>query len=208
MTLTATFQDTSKTTTLILLSAISAFSVAPTSVLGGVNSDGIVTLSSPAGSSGAVVTISSSNTAIATVQPGVRVAAGKTAASFPIATKAVAVTTPVVIKVSYDGAIQTRTLTVEGKVAGLILTPASVVGGANSDGGVTLASPAGAPRAVVTVVCSNPALVTVQPAVAVAEGTTAGSFPIKTKAVTKTTTVTITVSYAGSSATQTLTLQP
>jgi len=94
---------------------ISAFSVSPTSVVGGANSDGIVDLKTAAGASGVTVTITSSSPDV-TVQPALRILSGKTFGSFPIKTKTVTTSTKVTITVT-DG-----TSTIEQN---LTLTPST-----------------------------------------------------------------------------------
>ena len=83
----------------------------PTSVTGGGVSTGTVTLGSAAPSGGAVVTLSSSNTSVATVPPTVAVAEGSTTATFTVNTSAVTSSTSVTISATY-GTTQTATLTV------------------------------------------------------------------------------------------------
>ena len=75
----------------------------PTSVTGGAGSTGTVTLSAAAPTGGAVVTLGSSNAAVAAVPASVTVAAGQTTATFSITTTAVATATPVTITASYSG---------------------------------------------------------------------------------------------------------
>src|SRR5437016_2283822 len=67
---------------------LSSVTLTPTTVNGGVPSTGLVTLSGAAPSGGAVVTLSSSNTSVATVPASVTVPAGASSARFPDATTA------------------------------------------------------------------------------------------------------------------------
>src|SRR6266403_1504625 len=90
---------------------LSSLSVNPTSVTGGNSSSGTVTLSGAAPSGGAVVTLSSSNTNVATVPSSVTVAAGATSAAFTVSTSAVAASTTVSISGTY-GVTRSATLTV------------------------------------------------------------------------------------------------
>jgi hypothetical protein len=87
--------------TLTVLPALSLV-VKPLAVVGGTNSDGIITLSAPAPAGGAIVTISSSSKN-AVVQAAVRVLAGALTAGFPIKTLAVTKLTTVDIYVTYGG---------------------------------------------------------------------------------------------------------
>jgi hypothetical protein len=69
--------------------ALSAVSVDPTNVIGGNTSMGTVTLTSAAPAGGFAVSLSSDNTAAATVPPGVTVPAGATSGTFTVSTNQV-----------------------------------------------------------------------------------------------------------------------
>ena len=69
--------------------ALSAVSVDPSEVIGGNASTGTVTLTSAAPAGGLAVSLSSDNTAAATVPPGVTVPAGATSAIFTVSTNQV-----------------------------------------------------------------------------------------------------------------------
>jgi hypothetical protein len=97
----------------------SALTLNPTVVVGGSSSQGTVTLSGAAPAGGAIVSLSSSNTAVATVPASVTVAAGATSATFPVTTTAVTGTTGVTISASYGGLTQTATLTVAKSLVSL-----------------------------------------------------------------------------------------
>lgn len=92
--------------------ALSAASVSPTSVTGGDESTGTVTLTSAAPAGGAVVSLSSSDTGAAGVPAGVTIAAGATGATFTVTTSSVGAATPVTITATYDGVTRTAALTV------------------------------------------------------------------------------------------------
>ncbi|HEV3469705.1 MAG TPA: hypothetical protein VG148_10320 [Pyrinomonadaceae bacterium] len=91
---------------------LSALSLNPTGVTGGNSSQGTVTLTGAAPSGGAVVTLTSSNTAAATVPASVTVAAGSTAATFTVTTKSVSASTSVTISAAYGGVTRSATLSV------------------------------------------------------------------------------------------------
>src|SRR5216684_3767204 len=93
------------------LPTLSSIAVNPTSVNGGSNSAGTVTLSASAPSGGVVVYLSSSASA-ATVPASVTVAAGATSATFTVSTSNVTASTSVTVTASYGGATQTASLTV------------------------------------------------------------------------------------------------
>ena len=92
--------------------SLSAVSVNPTSVVGPASSNGTVTLTAAAPTGGTLVTLTSSNTAVATVPASVTVAPGATSASFTINTVSVSATNAVVISASFNGVPRSATLTV------------------------------------------------------------------------------------------------
>ncbi|HEX5601691.1 MAG TPA: hypothetical protein VFX63_04035, partial [Pyrinomonadaceae bacterium] len=92
--------------------SLSAVSVSPSSVVGGNNSTGTVTLTSAAPSGGAVVSLSSANSSVAAVPASVTVAAGASSVTFGVTTSAVTTNTSVVITATYAGVSRTTTLTV------------------------------------------------------------------------------------------------
>src|SRR6185436_198804 len=104
-----TAQAPSTTTTPASLSAVS---VSPSSVVGGNTAQGTITLTAGAPSGGAVVTLSSANTAVVSVPASVTVAAGASSATFGVETSGVASNTGVTITATYGGVSRTTTLTV------------------------------------------------------------------------------------------------
>jgi hypothetical protein len=87
-------------------------SVSPASVKGGTSSTGTVTLNAAAPATGAVVTLASSNPAVASIPGSVTVATGATTATFTVTTTAVTANTPVTLFASFGGATGMTTLTV------------------------------------------------------------------------------------------------
>jgi len=175
----------------------------PTSVNGGNTSTGEIILSAPAPSGGAVFSLSSSNTSVATVPASWTIAAGSTVAAFPVSTIATSSSTSVTISASNSGMTQTASLTVTPQPPGgptltsLSFTPNPVVGGSPSVGAVTLSGPAPNGGALVSLSSSNPAVVTVPSSVPISAGATGASFPTTTSIVTAPTKVTVEASYAG-----------
>jgi hypothetical protein len=92
--------------------ALSALTLSLTSVVGGGSVQGTITLTSAAPSGGAVVTLSSSNTAVASVPANATVAGGATSATFTIPTQTVTSSSSVVITAAYGGVSKAATLTV------------------------------------------------------------------------------------------------
>ena len=101
---------------------LTSISVSPSSVTGGTGSTGTVTLTSGAPAGGAVVSLTSSNTAIVGVPASVTVAAGATTATFAATTVAVGAATPVTVSAVYSGVTRTATLTVNPPGQSVTLT--------------------------------------------------------------------------------------
>jgi uncharacterized protein DUF4082/Big-like domain-containing protein len=148
--ITATLGGSANTTLTVTAAALSTVTRSPTSVVGGTNSTGTVTLTGAAPAGGAIVTLSSSNTAAAQVPASVTVAAGATSTTFTITTSPVTANASVTISGTY-GVTRTTTLTVTAAtLSSITRSPTSVVGGNNSTGTATLNGPAPAGGAVVT----------------------------------------------------------
>ena len=182
----------------------------PPSVTGGTTSTGTVTLSSPAPSGGVTVTLSSGNTAVATVPGGVTVAAGGTTATFAVAASAVTTSTTVTISATGGGATRSAQLTVTpaATLTSLSLQPPSVLGGSTSTGTVTLSAAAPAGGAVVTLSSSNAAVVAVPTSVTVPAGATTVGFVVTTNAVTSASVITISATLGGVTQSAALTVAP
>ena len=91
---------------------LSSLAVTPSSVVGGSPSTGTVTLTGPAPAGGAVVSLSSSNTSVASVPANVTVPSGATSATFTISTHTVSRNRSVTISANYRGVRKKKTLTV------------------------------------------------------------------------------------------------
>jgi LmbE family N-acetylglucosaminyl deacetylase len=201
----STFVTVSAATTL----SLSSVTLNPATVTGGTATTGTATLSSAAPAGGAVITLSSNNTAAAAAPASVTVAAGATKATFAITTSAVGSTTALTISATYNGT-QTATLTVNPptlSLSSVTLSPATVTGGTSTTGTVKLGGAAPAGGAVVTLSSSNSATATVPASVTVAAGATTATFAITTSAVGSATALTISATYNGTR-TATLTVNP
>ena len=193
--------------------ALTSTSVSPSSVTGGTGSTGTVTLTAGAPAGGAVVSLTSSNTAAVTVPASVTVAAGATSATFSATTVAVGAATPVTISAVYSGVTRTATLTVNppaptATLSSISVSPSSVTGGTGSTGTVTLSSGAPSGGAVVSLTSSNTAAANVPASVTIATGATTATFAATTSSVASSTAVTITATYAGVTRTTILTVNP
>jgi len=192
--------------------SLSSVSASPTSVVGPASSTGTATLTAAAPAGGAVVTLVSSNPAVAGVPSTVTVPAGATSATFNITTTAVTANTSVTLTGTYNGASRTATLTVTPppppvSLSSLTVNPTSVTGGSSSTGTVALTGAAPAGGAVVTL--SDDSTATAVPAsVTVPAGATTATFTITTSTVTASTTATISAVFGGVTRTATLTVTP
>ncbi len=111
-TVSAVYHGTTKTAVLsITAPVLQSLSLNPTTVRGGTTSTGTVTLNGRAPAGGAVVTLSSDLTTVATVPASVTVASGNTTATFTVTTRTVTTTRTVNIRALKSVAI-TAPLTV------------------------------------------------------------------------------------------------
>jgi uncharacterized repeat protein (TIGR03803 family) len=190
---------------------VSSVTLNPTSVTGGNNSTGTVTLSSAAPSGGSTVSLSSSNTSAATVPSSVTVSSGQTSANFTVNTSTVTTNTNVTITATLGSSSKQATLTVtpasSPTVSSVTLNPTSVTGGTSSQGTVTLSSAAPSGGSVVSL-SSNSSSASVPSSVTVPSGSTSATFTVTTTSVTTTTTATITATLGSSSQPATLTITP
>ncbi|MFZ0821984.1 MAG: immunoglobulin domain-containing protein, partial [Candidatus Acidiferrales bacterium] len=200
VTLSGTYNGSQNTSLTVNPPVISSVSVNPTSVTGGTGSTGTVTLNAAAPTGGAVVTLSSSNTSVASVPASVTVAAGATTATFPVSTSAIGTATQVTLTGTYNGS-QNTSLTVNPPVISSVsVNPTSVSGGTGSTGTVTLNAAAPTGGAVVTLTSSNTSVASVPASVTVAAGAISANFPVSTVAVSTTVQVNFTASFGGSKA--------
>ncbi len=194
------------------LPALTAFTVNPTSVVGGASSTGTVTLNSPAPAGGLAINLGASLPLAANVPPSVTVPAGATSASFTVTTYPHDTTT-VQFTAALDNVFQTAAISVNppapaGPVLSAIaLNPTSVVGGASSTGTVTLS--AAAPAGGIAVSLSDDSSAAKVPAsVTVPAGATSATFTVTTTSVTTPTTVNISGSSGGTTRLTPLTVNP
>lgn len=143
VTLTASFNGVSVTTTLTVNPPeLTNLTLNPTSVVGGTNSTGTVSISGPAPSTGIVVKLSS-NIGAATVPASIIIPSGKVSATFIVKTLAVGSNTQATISASLNGSSLTATLTIKAPVLSTItVSPSTVTGGKTATGTVTISSPA------------------------------------------------------------------
>ena len=174
--------------------AVSGVALNATNVAAGASAQGTVTLSAPASAGGASASLSSSDTAVATVPPAVTIAAGASSATFSVAAVTAGTT---IITASLNGiSSQSPMLTVMGTVvalASISLSSSSVAGGGSVTGTATLTGVAPAAGAAVSLSSADP--VSVPATVTVPAGSAGATFPITTRTVGDTISSTITGSY-------------
>ena len=208
VTLTASFNGTSATTSMTLMPALSTVSLSRNTVMGGNNAGGTVVLRGPAYAGGVTVALSSSDTSVASVPPSVTVPAGATAASFTIATYSTSNPTAVTITASNNGTVKSATLTVTPPtVSSLSISPASVKGGLTATATVRMTGPAPTGGSSVTLTSSSPAVAAVPSTVTIPQGASSATFKISTAAVASSTVVQITATY-NAAKTSSLTVTP
>lgn len=191
---------------------LSTMDTNPSTVVGGNGSTGTVVLSTGAPEGGALISLSSSQPAIASVPATTTAPANSFTASFAIATSPVSANTVVTITASYNGTTRTATLTVTPNTPGadatltnLSLSPTSVSGGSGAQGAVVLAAAATA-NVSVALSSANPGVAAVPASVVVPAGSQTAVFGISTTAVSASTPVTISASLNGVTKTATLTV--
>ena len=204
--------NTKQATLTVAPASLSAVKLSPKSVVGGKSTtNNTVSLNGPAPAAGALVTLASSNSAVAAVPASVTVPVGATASPiFTITTTAVATQTDVTISGTYRGATKTATIAVNSpQLASLALRPTSVKGGGSTTQNIlALNAPAPVGGATVMLASGNPDVASVPATVTVPAGATSTSFTITTTAVTADTLVPITGTYGGSAKTANLTVTP
>jgi hypothetical protein len=176
--------------------AVRSVSLSPTSVAGGNNSTGTVTLTGIAPASGFVVSLSSSKTTAAQVPASVTVAAGASTATFTVTTTPVSASTTATITA---GGIASAILTVTSPaLSSITLNPTNLKGGASSTGTATLGSPAPTGGSTVSLTSSNSLYASVPVSVTVPAGATTANFTVTTRDPQAQQTAVITGTYNGS----------
>ena len=168
---------------------LSSLSFTPDETIGGKPSIGTVTLDAPAPGGGAVVSLSSGNTAVVTVPASVVIPAGQTTRTFTATTSPVSTATNVTVDASFGGSsVQAVLRVLPPSLKKLTVASASFVAPCQTTTGkVTLTGKAPAGGVQINLTTTNPAL-TIPPSVTVPAGSTNATFNISGTAVTATTT--------------------
>ena len=208
-TLTASYGGTTKRTILSIKPDFpSSVKFSPTSVVGGFNTTGIVTMAGPAPVDVPVtLTVVSGGPAVASMPGAVTVLAGSSTANFVISTNVAASSSTVKISASANGTSVTGTFTVTPNVpSSLTFLPASLIGGASSTGTVTLGAAANSDTTVtLTVSSGNSAVATMPGSVIVPAAASSANFTLVTNPVAAKNTIQVLAAANGGSRTGTLT---
>jgi hypothetical protein len=163
--------------------ALSALTISPASTAGGIAVTGTVWLNGPAPAAGAIITLSD-NLPATTIPVNVTVPAGVASKTFTITTAIVAANQTGTVTATWGAVSKTAALTIRPpELLSLTLTPASVAGGNNVAGTVSLDGPAPATGAVVTL-SDNLTQATTPLSVAIPSGAKSANFTITTVLVT------------------------
>ena len=192
---------------------LGSIDINPATVVSGDLSSGTVVLSSGAPDGGAVIALTSSNPAVASVPASATAPVNSFTASFTIATATLSATTVVTITASYNGTTRSGTLTVNppgsssSTLTNLAVSPATVAGGAGAQGAVVLAAAATTATSV-ALSSSTPGVAAVPASVTVPAGSQSAVFAISTSSVTSSTPVTIAATLNGVTKNASLTVTP
>jgi outer membrane protein assembly factor BamB len=166
----------------ILTATVAAVTLSPSSVSGGLNSTGTVTLTGPAPTGGLTVNLTSSST-VASLQPTLKFSVGQISATFAVKTKAVSTLTSSTITAVFGTVSANATLEIHPpSLVSVTLSPSNLVGGSSTTGTVTLSGPAPG-SGVLVKLSSNSSIASVQPSVTVPSGQKTATFRVKTLAV-------------------------
>jgi len=209
-TVTATLGRTTSTAKVKLLPPMT-LSLDAATVTGGSMVNGVVTLGDPAPVTGAIILLSSSDGTIARPPGAITISSGLTTGDFTITTTAVNSARTATISASYQGLMQSVSLSVAPPSAetlsALTISLAHVTGGTSAQGSITLTAPAGFGGLRVGLESSSLLVAQVPGFVIVPQGSTNFQFSIPTTRVVSPQAVTITASVGGVSKSAVLTVQ-
>jgi len=193
--------------------SLQAFSVAPTTAVGGSKTAviGTLTMTGPAPTAGCTISLTSSNTKLATVPASARILSGATTGTFTVTHKAVATPQVVSVTAKYGTVTQQVSITLQpATMMSLTVTPTSVKGSGTTvvSGVVTLTGPAPAGGLVVSLSSTNSAVASVPKSVTIPSGGTSVKFMVTHKKVTSSTPITIAAILGQAQETAVLTVTP
>jgi len=182
--ISATLDDAARSAALTVVPPLSHLFFWTNRVAAGTALTGTVGLALPAAAGGAVVSLSTSDPAVATVPATVTISPGATSGNFTVTTNTVTAATTVTITASYGGDTKSMILDVVPTwLVSFTLGSRVVPAGTGTSGTVFLFVPAPPGGAVVTLSSSMPSAATLPASVIVAAGATSASFAISTNPV-------------------------
>jgi hypothetical protein len=188
--------------------ALTTLSLAKTTAAGGSSISSYVRIDVAAPAAGVVVSLSSTNTARATVPASVTVPAGKVTASFTVKTYAVTSNSTVAIRATYNGVMKSVTVTLTPSKLVTLAGPANVAGPSSTKGTVQLDGTAPSSGLVVSLSSSKSSALSVPSSVTVGAGKSSATFVIGVGTVTVDTSVTITATGGGATKTLAVKVSP
>jgi hypothetical protein len=192
----------------VLAATLKSLTLSPTSVTGGAGSKATIALTGPAGPSGLVVALSSSNPA-ASVPASVSVPAGASSATVTVGTTAVASDTSATVSATAGGKTASAVLGVKAPVLkSLTLGAATVASGGRVALAVSLTGPAPAGGIVVSLSSSHPSLAKLPATTTVLQGATSKTVVFYAGTASAPTQVTLTGAQGGVSKSVVLTVNP
>jgi hypothetical protein len=197
----------------VIQATLSSVTFPGTEVSNGVSLTGTVSLQNPAPSGGAVVNLTASPAAAVNIPASVSFAAGERTKTFTLTGNLVGGDTSVTVfaRQTVGSVTLQRTANVWVRRRSLVnftIAPTAVTGGGAAVGTVTISGTALPGGAVVRLINTNPALITIPATVTIPAGQTSATFNINTVAPTTSTVVPIGASYAGISRTTGLRVNP
>lgn len=207
---TATYKGVSQSVTVTVTSVAvpSSLTFSSPTVPSGVADTGTLKLEGPAASGGATFTLQSNIPSVILPPSSITVKTGASSQTFTVVSTPLAAACTVTITASGAGGKLYGSLVVEpAALLSITASPATVQGGINVDGTVSLNGTAPPSGAVVTLSSNNPNVQV--PASIIVPGTIKSAmFGIQTSVVTVKTTAVVTATYKGASQTVTVTLTP
>jgi hypothetical protein len=206
--ISARLWDMQRTQTITVKPWIAAFRVSPDSVVGGATVTGTLTLNQAAPTGGLTVTLESSQTAV-NLPASVTFQPGTLTRTFTFTVGAVTQAVEATLRARYGDETLSTSLFLNRtgvSLRSLLISPPSVVGGANATGVVTLAASSSSDT-LISLSSSDPSVASVPRSVRVPAGATSASFTIATNPVATVSSVLIRATL-GATLPRTLTVRP
>jgi pimeloyl-ACP methyl ester carboxylesterase len=187
---------------------LSGLTITPSTIVGGLSPQGVVTLTGNAPAGGATVVLTSNNAHFVQVPPTVTVTPGFSNVAFPITTSFTGGTAGATITASYNRTTYGASVTVVPvAITGVTFAPGSVTAGSSALFTIYLNGPAG-PGTSISLTSSNPGVLQVPSTVPLATGATQATMSGQTFAAGSQTVVSVVANYNSSSGSGSLTVVP